>query len=142
MIITIAIIIIICLILSMGALALFFWNKWKKEQDNYHAMRQIANTNAKALQRSEEKLEFTKRFDQHVWSIEFNKRLDAEKERDALQDFKSSKLCPHNDHIWVDGVCKRCGRAQPLPDLPERSLQATPADINTADSAPPEEAAK
>lgn len=33
-------------------------------------------------------------------------------ERDALQDFKSSKLCPHNDHIWIDGVCKRCGRIQ------------------------------
>lgn len=38
-------------------------------------------------------------------------------ERDALQDFKSSKLCPHNDHIWVNGKCKRCGRVSPLPDL-------------------------
>lgn len=38
-------------------------------------------------------------------------------ERDALQDFKSSKLCPRNDHIWIDGRCKRCGRESPLPDL-------------------------
>lgn len=31
-------------------------------------------------------------------------------ERDALQDFKSSKICPHNDHVWKDGVCTKCGR--------------------------------
>ena len=30
----------------------------------------------------------------------------------ALQDRLSSLLCPWNDHIWVGGVCKRCGRVQ------------------------------
>ena len=28
----------------------------------------------------------------------------------ALQDKLSAILCPHNDHVWVDGVCVKCGR--------------------------------
>lgn len=36
----------------------------------------------------------------------------AVKQRDALQDYKSSVICPHSEHFWVDGVCKRCGRMQ------------------------------
>lgn len=30
----------------------------------------------------------------------------------VLQDKLSALLCPRNDHVWVDGVCKRCGRQQ------------------------------
>lgn len=29
-----------------------------------------------------------------------------------MQDELSALLCPRNDHIWIDGVCKRCGRPQ------------------------------
>lgn len=117
MIITIAITIVICLILALGALAVFFWNKWKKEQDNYREMLRIANTTAEALQKSKEETDFHIQLGMKTLSVEIKRRIKVEKERDALQDFKSSVLCPHNDHIWIDGVCKRCGRAQSLPEL-------------------------
>lgn len=29
-----------------------------------------------------------------------------------MQDRLSALLCPRNDHIWEDGVCKRCGRIE------------------------------
>lgn len=31
---------------------------------------------------------------------------------DELQDKYSAIICPHNDHVWVDGRCKKCGRRQ------------------------------
>lgn len=33
-------------------------------------------------------------------------------ERDELQNKLSALLCPHNDHVWKDGVCVKCGRMQ------------------------------
>ena len=30
----------------------------------------------------------------------------------ALQDKLSALLCPHNDHVWVDGCCVKCGRVK------------------------------
>ena len=35
---------------------------------------------------------------------------ETNQERIELQDFKSKTLCPHNDHVWKDGVCVKCGR--------------------------------
>lgn len=29
-----------------------------------------------------------------------------------LQDRLSEALCPHNDHVWKDGVCVKCGRVK------------------------------
>ena len=40
---------------------------------------------------------------------EWRRRRAKNKNRD-LQDRLSALLCPRNDHIWVGGVCKRCGR--------------------------------
>ena len=31
---------------------------------------------------------------------------------DVLQDRLSSLLCPHNDHVWKDGCCVKCGRVK------------------------------
>ena len=31
---------------------------------------------------------------------------------DVLQDRLSALLCPHNNHVWRDGRCVKCGRAQ------------------------------
>lgn len=28
----------------------------------------------------------------------------------VLQDKLSAILCPRNDHVWVDGICTKCGR--------------------------------
>ena len=29
-----------------------------------------------------------------------------------LQDKLSALLCPHNNHVWVDGCCVKCGRVK------------------------------
>lgn len=31
-------------------------------------------------------------------------------ERNELQDRVSTLVCPHNDHVWLEGRCKKCGR--------------------------------
>ena len=36
----------------------------------------------------------------------------VKQERDALQDKLSALLCPHNDHVWKDGCCVKCGRVK------------------------------
>lgn len=33
-------------------------------------------------------------------------------ECDKMQNRLSALLCPHNDHVWKDGVCAKCGRVQ------------------------------
>lgn len=37
---------------------------------------------------------------------------DLEEKAGGLQDRLSSVLCPTNNHVWKDGVCVKCGRAQ------------------------------
>lgn len=37
-------------------------------------------------------------------------------EKRKLQDRLSAILCPRRNHIWIDGVCKRCGRAKDATD--------------------------
>jgi len=41
-------------------------------------------------------------------------RLTSEKI--YLQDRLSSVLCPTNNHVWKDGCCVKCGRAQDAAD--------------------------
>ena len=33
-------------------------------------------------------------------------------EHTALQDKLPAAVCPRNDHIWVNGFCKKCGRPE------------------------------
>ena len=42
----------------------------------------------------------------------FEDAFDRMVERNALQDRLSALLCPHNDHVWKDGVCAKCGRVK------------------------------
>lgn len=37
------------------------------------------------------------------------------KKQEKTQDKLSSVLCPTNNHVWKDGVCTKCGRAQDAP---------------------------
>ena len=39
-----------------------------------------------------------------------------EKKNAALQDRLSALLCPHNDHVWKNGVCVKCGRVKDAAD--------------------------
>lgn len=93
-----------------GSTAAFFvmWSKmeeWKQkakdEQDNYRAALRLANTNAESAQEMAQGIE----------GLQMGVRYLAE-QNEALQEFKSSTLCPRNDHIWEYGVCKRCGKVQ------------------------------
>lgn len=38
--------------------------------------------------------------------------VKARREIARKQDRLSDLLCPTNNHIWVDGVCVKCGRTQ------------------------------
>lgn len=40
----------------------------------------------------------------------FEENVNLLDEKNQLQDKLSSILCQHNDHVWVDGKCKKCGR--------------------------------
>ena len=37
-----------------------------------------------------------------------------------LQNRLSDALCPRNDHIWIGGKCKRCGRRQHADEVTPR----------------------
>ena len=43
------------------------------------------------------------------YSDELFKRIT---ENVQMEDKLSALLCPHNDHVWKDGVCVKCGRVE------------------------------
>lgn len=109
-------------LLCIGSLAAFFvaWAKadeWKKtaadEHANYIAALQIGKTNAEYAQRLEDEKERSTDYSglyakqKEVWRCELDRLW---KERNAMQDKLSALLCPHNDHVWKDGICTKCGR--------------------------------
>lgn len=116
---------IICILLVIVVFGLVvayavLWEKYEKAQEReaeeheaYLSALRIGNLNAEYAQRIEEDLEHEKGWSAHLSSeLDDAYRLweEADEQRDSLQDFKSSTLCPRNDHIWQDGVCKRCKR--------------------------------
>jgi len=104
-------------LLCIGSLAAVFilWSKLdeqkqktKDEHANYIAALNLANTNAEHAQLLD-----------HERDVIFDKvnelsvlNLGLHLEIAKLQDFKSATLCPHNNHVWKDGVCVKCGRVQ------------------------------
>ena len=90
------------LVLMALACGILYWLYRRAEKD-----RKEESSRAEALEKD---LYFTEDFAHQMWKEESNNRKAAEAQRDALQDKLSSFLCPHNDHIWVNGACKRCGR--------------------------------
>ena len=47
-----------------------------------------------------------------VLSATVDERNDLKARLPVLQDRLSAYLCPHNDHVWKDGVCVKCGRVK------------------------------
>ena len=82
-------------------------DEWKQkaaeEHEDYIAALRIGSTTAKAAQEIEQECEGLKLGIQYLTE-----------QNDALQDFKSHALCPLNDHFWVNGKCRRCGREKPV----------------------------
>ena len=108
----------------IGSLAAFFvaWakadeykRKAKDERENYLAALSLHNTTAEAAQRLENEKERSTDYSglyakqTEAWRDELDRLW---KERNAMQDRLSALLCPRNDHVWKDGVCVKCGRAQ------------------------------
>ncbi len=104
-------------LLCIGSLAAAFvlWAKVdeykrmaQEEHDNYCVALRIGNANAKMLGESQERERCSAQA--VLW---YSEKLKALKEdRNALQDRLSALLCPHNDHVWKDGICTKCGRQQ------------------------------
>lgn len=80
-------------------------DEWKEkaaeEHADYIAALRIANTNAEAAQAIEQESEGLKLGIQYLTE-----------QNDALQDFKSSVLCPTSNHVWSGAICTKCGRVK------------------------------
>ena len=87
-------------------------DEWKDraaaEHANHVEAMRIGNTNAEYAQRLEN--EIAKLDSCLNTEIEYADGLIDENR--AMQDHLSALLCPRNDHIWENDVCKRCGRTQ------------------------------
>ena len=89
------------------------------------------NQKASAVRKNEQKKttaeEYNRRWDEISRAVDLENELDQMKltatkykvwfeecrnGNKALQDRLSALLCPHNDHVWKDGVCVKCGRVQ------------------------------
>lgn len=78
------------------------------EHENYLSAKQLHNTVCGLLERSEDQQKCSA--DAVMWYAEM--LMDTKRERDALQDRLSALLCPHNNHIWKDGRCVKCGKVE------------------------------
>lgn len=93
------------LILSLAALAVYFWWLYRREYNRRWG--EISNAfseekEAKSLISDKDKL-----LDQQndlIWRL-----IDKQ---EKLQDRLSTMLCPTNNHVWKDGKCIKCGRSQ------------------------------
>ena len=111
-------------LLCIGSLAAVFilWSKLdeqkqktKDEHECYLVVLKLHNTTAEAAQQLE-----AEKGALNAEIARLNQCLDTEFEfsdeqidkNREMQDRLSALLCPHNDHVWVDGRCVKCGRVQ------------------------------
>ena len=98
-------IIMVALIIALAALAFWLW--WLYRREYQRRWDEISNAftaekEAKSLISDRDKL-----LDQQndfIWSL-----IDKQ---EKLQDRLSDLLCPTSNHVWKDGKCIKCGRAQ------------------------------
>ena len=102
-------------LLCIGSMAAAFvlWAKvdeYKRtaqdEHANYIAALRLHNTTAEAALRVSDELDLKKCLAEH----DLDYALRVSMENIELQDRLSALLCPHNDHVWKDGRCVKCGR--------------------------------
>ena len=97
------------------ALSAFFvmWAKYeeqkvkiREERENYQAALRLHNGVAVRAQELVNQCEALN----EIAGFQFERGVDLYLKNIKLQDRLSALLCPHNDHIWKDGVCTKCGR--------------------------------
>ena len=86
--------------------------KTKDEHANYLAALNLHNATAEAAQSVSDYLDIKT----HLAERDLEYALRVSMENIKLQDRLSALLCPHNDHVWKDGVCVKCGRVQDATD--------------------------
>ena len=104
-------------LLCIGSLAAAFvlWakldeqkQKTKDEHANYLAALNLHNATAEAAQSVSDYLDIKT----HLAERDLEYALRVSMENIKLQDRLSALLCPHNDHVWKDGRCVKCGRVK------------------------------
>lgn len=117
------------LLALMGCVFVAAWLWCDHKHDERHR-KEIAEANTwhtRYLQTFEELEDETSR------RMEYGVMLtDARYENEVLQDHLSSILRPRNDHIWIGGRCKRCGRRQLTGEVVPRyaKYDALSAEVN------------
>jgi hypothetical protein len=103
MIIKIVIIMLCIVAIAFGAFAFWLWRKRKAADSAKWQTISVMTTLEKEKDAQIHNLRIRNSLLNHeIEAVELKNR--------ELQDSLSSALCPTNNHIWVDGVCKRCGR--------------------------------
>jgi len=107
-------------LLALGffaATAAFFvmWSKLEEQkQKTAEAEERRWDEISRAVEVEKELDKAKREYEQAVlfWRDTAEESVEYEIQRDALQDKLSALLCPHNDHVWKDGVCVKCGRVK------------------------------
>jgi len=99
------------------ALAITFAAKWEEAKQKIWDERSVWLSEVKQLEHDKEiLLEGGRRdADAILWYADELMKTKAYFEQCrngnmVLQDKLSAILCPRNDHVWVDGICTKCGR--------------------------------
>ena len=111
--------ILVLALLSALALAITFAAKWQETRQE--SVDERKEWIAKVTRLESDKqilLEGSRRDLETIRNLEQSLRTTASVAANAtagnhaLQDRLSAILCPRSDHVWVDGVCVKCGRVK------------------------------
>lgn len=97
-----------------GSLAgmLIFAAKWQETRQKIWDERSVWLSEVKQLERDKEILLEGGRHDADAILWYADELSKSRREIAEKQDKLSAILCPRNDHVWVDGVCVKCGRVK------------------------------
>ena len=111
--------ILVLALLSALALAITFAAKWQETRQEIADERKEWIAKVTRLESDKQiLLEGSRRDLETIRNLEQSLRTTASVAANAtagnhaLQDRLSAILCPHNDHVWVDGICTKCGRVK------------------------------
>ena len=99
------------------ALSAFFvmWAKWEEEKVKTREERDRRWDNISRAAGLENEIEQLKKKCETINDIarfQFERGVNLYEKNAKMQDRLSALLCPHNDHVWKDGICTKCGRSE------------------------------
>ena len=109
-------VLVLALVASL-ALAITFAAKWQEARQDIRDERSVWLTEVKALEHDKGILIEGSKKDAEAMLWYADHLSQARRDFRAMQDNNkilqerlSAIICPRNDHVWVDGVCVKCGR--------------------------------